>query len=56
MITATFDLSHATTVELDQARVMIDQDSNSLPVSSLQINIVEPEVADNLELPFLKAA
>jgi hypothetical protein len=56
MITATFDLYKATPDEIDQARVMIDQVSNSLPVSSLQINIVEPEVADNLELPFLKAA
>lgn len=57
MITAIFDLSHATPDEQIQARIMMDKLSYSLPVSSLQINIVEPLVDDeNLEFPFLEAA
>jgi hypothetical protein len=56
MITVTFDLSKATGDEIFMGRMLIDQVSSRLPISMLQIHVIEPETDDNLELPFLYSA
>ena len=56
MITVTFDLSKAAGDEVFMGRMLIDQVSSRLPVSMLQINVIEPLADDNLELPFLYSA
>jgi len=56
MITVTFDLSKAVGDEVFMGRMLVDQVSSRLPVSMLQIHVIEPATDDNLELPFLYSA
>ncbi len=56
MIVVTFDLSKAVGDELFLGRMLIDQVSSRLPISMLQIKVIEPVTDDNLELPFLYSA
>jgi|GEM_PF-2456772 len=56
MITVTFDLSKAVGDEIFMGRMLVDQVSSRLPVSMLQIHVIEPANDDNLELPFLYSA
>lgn len=56
MITVTFDLSKAVGDEVFMGRMLVDQVSSRLPVTMLQINVIEPETDDNLQLPFLYTA
>jgi hypothetical protein len=56
MITVTFDLSKAAGDEIFMGRMLVDQVSSRLPVTMLQIHVIEPETDDNLELPFLYSA
>ncbi|HPX60726.1 MAG TPA: hypothetical protein PLN25_03020 [Deltaproteobacteria bacterium] len=53
MITATIDLSKARGDEVIMGMMLVDQISSRLPVSMLQVVVIEPECDDrSLPLPF----
>jgi len=53
MIRATIDLSGAIGDEVLMGRLLADQVSNRLPISMLELTVIEPAADhENLELPF----
>jgi hypothetical protein len=54
MISVTFDMTRATEDEILMGSILIDMVSNRLPMSMLEVNVIQPEIInDTPELPFL---